>query len=116
MTTSPPTETRTAFEAWFAGHRFMHRYSLQKERDGTYQWHQVQIAWEAWQAAPSPEPAEQRLNKAARRIVDGAVSLRDHLTSCDKTMGATHACTCGMWAYARLLQELDSPETKVEKS
>ena len=60
------TETRTAFEAWFAGHRFMHRYSLQKERDGTYQWHQVQIAWEAWQAASSPEPAaeyEARIRK-----------------------------------------------------
>lgn len=66
--------------------------------------------------SPSPEPAEQRLNKAARRIVDGAFALRDHMTSCDKTMGATHACTCGMWAYARLLQELDSPETKAGES
>lgn len=63
----------------------------------------------------APEPREEQLNKAARKIVAGAVSLRDHLSSCDKTMGDTHACTCGMWAYRRLLESMDSPETKEAK-
>lgn len=63
-----------------------------------------------------PSEPDAKLNRAARRIADGAALMRDHLSSCDRTMGATHACTCGMWAYSKLLRELDQqPETKAGK-
>jgi len=69
----------------------------------------------AWNKRLAPEP-DAKLNRAARRIADGAALMRDHLSSCDRTMGATHACTCGMWAYSKLLRELDQqPETKAGK-
>lgn len=56
MTDRTPSTDRSAFEAWLSKHRYSARYSAIKEHDGVYQWHQVQMAWEAWQAAQSAEP------------------------------------------------------------
>jgi len=61
----------------------------------------------------SPEPAETPAQRKARQLLQNAFTLRDHFTYCDRTMGDTHGCTCGMDAYAKLLRELDKqPETK----
>ena len=47
-----------------------------------------------------------RMFKASHTL-NNAIVLRDHFTACDKTIGDSHPCTCGMDAYAKLLRELD---------
>lgn len=34
----------------------------------------------------------------------------DHMTACDRTMGATHPCTCGANAARKLLDKKHCPE------
>lgn len=43
---------------------------------------------------------------AMQRSVTKAVFTRDHFTACDRTMGDTHPCTCGMAEYAKLLEQM----------
>lgn len=38
--------------------------------------------------------------------IQRASILRDHFTACDRTMGDSHPCTCGMDKYRQLLSEL----------
>lgn len=58
-------------------------------------------------------PAETPAQRKARQVLQNAFTLRDHFTYCDRTMGDSHGCTCGMDAYAKRLRQLDQqPETK----
>jgi hypothetical protein len=74
-----------------------------------------EAAWEIQRLKQPHEPAETPVQRKARQMIQNAFTLRDHFTYCEKTMGDSHPCTCGMDAYAKLLRELDQPPTKDEQ-
>lgn len=39
----------------------------------------------------------------------------DHMTACDRTMGASHPCTCGANEARRILSESSSVSSSLEK-
>ena len=52
--------------------------------------------------APKLDAAEKRLHT----LLYQPQAQRDHMTSCDRIMGATHPCTCHADEYRALLEKL----------
>ena len=53
----------------------------------------------------SARVASSQLSAATRRLLHGLVANNDdHLTACERTMGATHPCTCGADRVRELLR------------
>lgn len=44
--------------------------------------------------------------KQLRALLFQPLAVRDHMTSCDRIMGATHRCTCHADEYRALLERL----------
>ena len=67
----------------------------------------------AWAPIPKPDEifAEKASDDAVKALVEAALRVAksggntsDHMTACEKTMGATHPCTCGATALRSALR------------
>ena len=90
------TEAQTAYFASLAALEGEYQKTLQLNRNA------AKVIEDQTRALTA---AEKQLK--AVRVLNHANLQRDHFTCCDKTMGDSHACTCGMSAYRTLLQQLN---------